>query len=97
MTMTGTDPDTGTDPGTDPGTDIGAARPFPRLWPSLGWILFYMIVQFICTIAAMAVAAAGDPSTMTAAMNNPETEMSNPSIAMSVVWGHVGAGINTLM
>jgi uncharacterized protein len=71
-------------------------KPFPRIWPSIGWIIFYFVLQLACTFVAIAIAAANDPQGMTAAVSDSTKAMSDPSVALSVVWGLVGAGVITL-
>ncbi len=78
-------------------TDAKLTRPFPGVWISLGWIVFYIILQFVCTIAAMVISAVGDPGAITAALDNPQTVMSNPGVAIAVVWGLVSSGIIMLL
>ena len=77
-------------------TDAIEAKPFPRIWPALGWIVFYFILQLVCTVVAIAVATVANPDSMTAAISDPSKAMADPAVAMSVVWGLVGAGAITL-
>lgn len=57
-----------------------AARPFPTIWKSIGWIVLYFLLQGVCTAALLVAGVGGaDPS-------NLDTAASNPIVIM---WGLV--------
>ena len=57
-----------------------AAVPFPKILPSIGWIVLYFLLQGLCTAALLTAGVGGaDPSNMTSAMSNP----------MVILWGLV--------
>lgn len=61
-----------------------AAAPFPKILPSIGWIVLYFVLQGLCTaILLLAGVGGADPA-------NPASAISNP---MVVLWGLVLAAV----
>jgi uncharacterized protein len=57
-----------------------AVKPFPKILPSIGWIVLYFLLQGVCTAALLLSGVGGaDPSNVTSAMSNP----------MVILWGLV--------
>jgi uncharacterized protein len=57
-----------------------AAKPFPTILPSIGWIVLYFLLQGVCTaILLMAGVGGADPANMASAIGNP----------MVILWGLV--------
>ena len=77
-------------------TDETVVKPFPRIWPALGWIVFYFALQLIFTLIGMTIMTASNPDAMAAAMSNPNAVMSDPVAAKTIVWALVAAGAITL-
>jgi uncharacterized protein len=73
-------------------TVFGEAEPapllFPKIWGSFGWIIFYFLLQIICTIiAAIAVASASGGVSDAAAMTKAMTDNPIPLIWAIIVSG----------
>jgi uncharacterized protein len=57
-----------------------AARPFPTIWASIGWIVLYFLLQGVCTAILLVSGVGGaDPSNIQSAASNP----------MVILWGLV--------
>jgi uncharacterized protein len=57
-----------------------AVKPFPKILPSISWIVLYFLLQGVCTAALLLSGVGGaDPSNVTSAMSNP----------MVILWGLV--------
>lgn len=65
-----------------------AAKPFPAILPSIGWIVLYFLLQGACTaILLMAGVGGADPANMASAMSNP----------MVILWGLVLSAVVQLL
>ncbi len=58
---------------------------FPRIWPSLFWILLYFILQIVFTVIVAVIAAIMDPALL-AAFRNPAGVDQN-LLAGPLIWG----------
>jgi membrane protease YdiL (CAAX protease family) len=65
-----------------------AAKPFPNVLPSIGWIVLYFILQGLCTAILLLSGVGGaDPSNITSATDNP----------IVILWGLVLAAVVQLL
>ncbi len=69
---------------------------FPRIWPTVGWIILYFVLQIAISIAFLAGAAIMHPGLLGAVKAGSSTAMSNPIIAQGVLWGLLLSGVVTL-
>ncbi len=76
--------------------DITEPKPFPRILPSIGWIVVYLLVQVIVTVAVIASVIVSHPDLMKAVKAGDGIVVSNPVIAQSVLWGLLISGVITL-
>jgi uncharacterized protein len=65
-----------------------AAKPFPTILPSIGWIVLYFLLQGVCTAILLTAGVGGaDPANMASAMSNP----------MVILWGLVLSAVVQLL
>lgn len=65
-----------------------ATKPFPKILPSIGWIVLYFVLQGVCTTILLVSGVGGaDPGNMASAMSNP----------MVILWGLVLAAAVQLL
>ena len=62
------------------------AKPFPRLLPSVGWIVLYFVLQLVVTAIVIAVAIAAQHIGESTAAIDPDIGAKNP---MLIIWGLV--------
>ncbi len=67
-------------------------RAFPRIWPSLGWILLYFVLQVLLSGVALAVAMVGNPEFAKQVTSGDPHLMASPQMAAVAMWGVIGAG-----
>lgn len=64
--------------------EVADMKPFPRILPSIGWIVLYFLLQGVCTAVIMAVGiGVSGPGGTASALNNP----------MVILWGLVSSAI----
>jgi uncharacterized protein len=67
-------------------------RVFPRIWPSLGWILLYFVLQIVFSVIAFIVAMAIDPELFQRVMSKSPDLMKSSAMAAVAMWGVIGSG-----
>lgn len=75
-------------------SDAMPAKPFPRIWPALGWILLYFAIQIIACIVALGIGAAQDPTVM-AALAQGEAGLAKAGLPL--MWGMLVSGVIFLL
>lgn len=63
-----------------------AAKPFPRILPSIGWIVLYFVLQGVCTYALLAWSGIG--------LADASSAMGNPAL---ILWGLISSAIIQLL
>jgi uncharacterized protein len=69
---------------------------FPKVWPSLAWIVLYFFIQIACSIGAIAIIAAKVPGLLEQLQTDPSKAQINPAVAVAVMWGLIISGAITL-
>jgi uncharacterized protein len=65
---------------------------FPRIWPSLGWILLYFVLQIVFSVIALGVAVVTNPQFGKQLTSGDPHLMASPQMAAVAMWGVIGAG-----
>jgi membrane protease YdiL (CAAX protease family) len=73
---------------------VTAAKPFPRIWPSLGWIILYFALQIIITAVIIGVAIAMRHASAGAAGQTPNIDpASMTKDGVLIMWGLVASAV----
>ncbi len=76
--------------------DFAPAPRFPKVWPTIGWIVLYFVIQILCSIAAIAVIAVKMPGLIEQLQTDPAKAQVNPAVAVAVMWGIIISGLIAL-
>lgn len=63
-----------------------AVKPFPKIWPSIGWIVLYFVLQGVCT-AILLASGVGGGGNMANALGNP----------VVILWGIISSALLQLL
>jgi uncharacterized protein len=69
---------------------------FPKILPSIAWIVMYFFIQIACSIGAIAIIAAKMPGLLEQLQTDPAKAQINPAVAVAVMWGIIVSGLITL-
>jgi uncharacterized protein len=69
---------------------VQAVKPFPRIFPAIGWIILYFVIQIIACILAMAVVAAKDPILLEGLSSGT---MNEAQLGLPLMWGMLLSGL----
>lgn len=70
------------------------AKPFPRFWSALGWIILYFAIQIIACIVALGIGAAKDPTLLNALAQG---EAGLAKAGLPLMWGMLISGVIFLL
>ncbi len=66
---------------------MDSVKPFPRILPSLGWIILYFVLQALCMIAVLGVMALSDHSIFGQLKDNRAALETSPVLGLTAMWG----------
>jgi uncharacterized protein len=75
---------------------VDEPKPFPRIVPSLAWIILYLVLQIAWTLVAVVVVTVMNPAMVKGIKGGQAAMMTNPVFVQAVLWGLILSGVTML-